>query len=52
MILEFYQGILESIGCKVDLNGRVSLNFEEGSGELTPVLVEGKQLVLPTSNQL
>lgn len=52
MILEFYQGVLESIGCKVDLNGRVSLNFEEGSGEFTPVLVDGKQLVLPTSNQL
>lgn len=51
-VVKFYKDILQTAGCAVDKDGNVSvinlLNTEENS----PVLLDGKRLVIPTQQQL
>ncbi len=45
-ILEYYQKLIESMGYVVNDNGDVL--FETSKGEMSPIRIDGKALVLPT----
>lgn len=48
-IIDFYSSLLRAVGCTVLQNSEVHRNY---FGELSPIRVSGKQLVLPTAEIL
>ena len=48
-LIQLYTSILEFSGLSTDVDGYIYTNIQ---GELDPLLIEGKKLVLPTNNQL
>ena len=47
--IPLYSSVLNSIGCEIDSQGLVSQSI---SGMATPIIIEGRRLVLPTPEVL
>ena len=53
-LLHLYENILDYCSMKPDSKGKVNISFvfEDGKdGEVTPAMLEGRQLVMPTPEQ-
>ena len=51
-IIQFYKQILKNAGCEVDAQGNVSQMNMVDEGEMVPVMIDGKRLVIPVKDQL